>query len=212
MSERERKRSYIRGHEPLRVPQGWNEQDKQLIVQLERLFDNIFQRFGRLRRKDLGEELNTELDTYGQAAEDVTEIKAEIGDTALPTTAQTITGAIAEHETDISGINTKIGSTVLPTTAQTLTGAIAEHETDITGIGNKIGSTVLPTTAQTLTGAIAEHETDISGIGTKIGSTTLPTTAQTLTGAIAEVDGDIGSMASELSALYSLTVTQLKGK
>ena len=35
----------------------------------------------------------------------------------------------------INAINTKIGSTVLPTTAQTLTGAIDELNTDISGIG-----------------------------------------------------------------------------
>lgn len=59
-----------------------------------------------------------------------------IGSTALPTIAQTITGAIAEHESDI-------GNTALPTTAQTITGAIAEHEGDIStltsyGIANPI--------------------------------------------------------------------------
>ena len=98
-------------------------------------------------------------------------VQTKIGVTALPTTAQTLTGAIAEHETDITGlngsintINGKIGSTALPTTAQTLTGAAAELDGDITGINNKIGSTALPTTAQTLTGAIAEHETNITGL------------------------------------------------
>ncbi len=39
----------------------------------------------------------------------------------------------------ISTINTAIGSTALPTTAQTLTGAIAEHESDITTLNSKIG-------------------------------------------------------------------------
>ena len=106
-------------------------------------------------------------ETAREAAD--TAINNKIGNTALPTTAQTITGAIAEHETDISGINSEIGNTTLPTTAQTLTGAIAEHETDITGINseisdinNEIGNTTLPTTAQTLTGAIAEHEGDLT--------------------------------------------------
>ena len=45
----------------------------------------------------------------GDAA-DVTTIQALIGNTALPTTAQTITGAIAEHETDISDIKSAIGT------------------------------------------------------------------------------------------------------
>ena len=91
-------------------------------------------------------------------------VRTEIGVTPLPTTAQTLTGAIAENTTEIADIQDNvIGSTPLPTTAQTLTGAIAENATEISDIqDNVIGSTPLPTTAQTLTGAIAEHETDIT--------------------------------------------------
>lgn len=38
----------------------------------------------------------------------------------------------------VSATNDKIGNTALPTTAQTLTGAIAEHEQDITSLSDKI--------------------------------------------------------------------------
>ena len=41
-------------------------------------------------------------------ASGISTINGQIGTTALPTTAQTITGAIAEHETDISGLSTTI--------------------------------------------------------------------------------------------------------
>ena len=37
-----------------------------------------------------------------------TSIQEQIGSTALPTTAQTITGAIAEHETDLGGKANKV--------------------------------------------------------------------------------------------------------
>ncbi len=46
--------------------------------------------------------------------------------------------AITSANSSISSINTKIGSVTLPTTAQTLTGAIAEHESDITALNGKI--------------------------------------------------------------------------
>ena len=46
--------------------------------------------------------------------------------------------AITTNASDISTINGKIGSTALPTTAQTITGAIAEHETDISGLSTTI--------------------------------------------------------------------------
>lgn len=56
------------------------------------------------------------------------------------TQARSNIGAAAAS--DVSGINTKIGSTALPTTAQTITGAIAEHETDISGINTSLNGKV----------------------------------------------------------------------
>ena len=125
-----------------------------------------------------------------------------------------ISAAIGTQDAKILAIETEIGNTTLPTTAQTLTGAIAELDGDIsteastranadTAINNKIGNTPLPTTAQTITGAIAEHETDISRIDSKIGNTALPTTAQTLTGAIAEHEEDLTNQQGQITDLKS---------
>ena len=36
----------IRQHEALRVPQGWDGQDKALIIQLERILTEIYQLYG----------------------------------------------------------------------------------------------------------------------------------------------------------------------
>ncbi len=85
------------------------------------------------------------------------------------------------HNNTVDAYDGKIGTTSLPTTAQTLTGAVAEHETDITGVNNKIGSTTLPTTAQTLTGAIDEHESDISALNSKFVREVLLTSSSTWT-------------------------------
>ena len=46
--------------------------------------------------------------------------------------------AITSANSSISSINAKIGSVTLPTTAQTLTGAIAEHESDITALNGNL--------------------------------------------------------------------------
>lgn len=54
-----------------------------------------------------------------------------IGDTAMGTVANTITGAIKE-------IVDKIGSITMGTTATTITGAIAEHEDDINALNSKL--------------------------------------------------------------------------
>ena len=99
---------------------------------------------------------------------------------------ETVEHAISGLVTDTQNIENKIGTTQLPTTALTITGAIAEHETDITGINTEIGNTSMGTTATTITGAIAEHETDITDINTEIGNTSMGTTATTITGAIKE--------------------------
>ena len=36
-------------HESLRVPNGWNAEDKSLIIQLESILDDIYWRIGTLR-------------------------------------------------------------------------------------------------------------------------------------------------------------------
>lgn len=73
-----------------------------------------------------------------------------------------LAATVAGHTTDIAGINGKIGSTILPTTAQTLTGAVAELDGDIStinttvsGINTTIGSTPLPSGDQSITGSLS---------------------------------------------------------
>ena len=39
-------------HEPLRVPEGWNMQEKKFVGQLEEILDDIYRRFGRLSLED----------------------------------------------------------------------------------------------------------------------------------------------------------------
>lgn len=51
-----------------------------------------------------------------------------------------INDAVAASQ-PVQTINGKIGSTALPTTAQTLTGAIAEHESDITALNGNLTTT-----------------------------------------------------------------------
>ena len=53
----EYKRAMIRGHEPLRVPSKWTGEDRAFVIQLERILDDIYSRFGRIGLKDLSPEL-----------------------------------------------------------------------------------------------------------------------------------------------------------
>lgn len=58
-------------------------------------------------------------DAEAESAEDIQDLQDAIG-------AEGLTGRITDIENDIGDIKTEIGSVVLPTTAQSLTGAIAE--------------------------------------------------------------------------------------
>lgn len=56
--------STIQQHQPLRVPQGWNQQEKMLVLQLDETFDDIYKRFGRLRLEDMGTAFRKRIDDY----------------------------------------------------------------------------------------------------------------------------------------------------
>ena len=47
----------IQQHQPLRVPSGWDKQEKALIVQLDEILDDIYRRFGRLKLSDMGKQM-----------------------------------------------------------------------------------------------------------------------------------------------------------
>lgn len=75
-----------------------------------------------------------------------------IGNTAMTTTATTITGAVNELDGDISTINGKLGTTAMGTTATTVTGAINELLTSMNGIGSYVSSTNSTTPVDVLSG------------------------------------------------------------
>ena len=78
------KYSTIQQHQPLRVPSGWDRQEKALIVQLDEVFDDIYRRFGRLRFEDMGKDFRQRLeDDEGNIAEiviDIGEIELSVQD------------------------------------------------------------------------------------------------------------------------------------
>ena len=133
------------------------------------------------------------------------ELDSELGtitSVAMGTTADTVSGAIAELDSDRDRINTLVSpATSLSTAAQTIIGGINE-------LNDSIGSGGLNTTAQTLIGAINEHDTEI-------GAASLNTSATTLRGAINEHEADIGNMtftglsATDISAAIRETVAEL---
>ena len=97
-------------------------------------------------------------------------------------------------DTDLINDINKIGSDPLDTTAQTLSGAINEHEDDISELSTKVGSDPLTTIAADLSGAVNELDDGVADLEDKVGSDTLDTQAQNLSGAVNELNTLIGSI------------------
>lgn len=120
MSSTQQQYKSIRGHEPLRVPEGWNGQSRALVVQLEHVLDDIYRRFGRLRMEDLSEELRALLTGYGnniEALQDaVDEAEGDIDD------LEEAVGAAEEDidalENSVSGVTNELHALYGLTVAQ----------------------------------------------------------------------------------------------
>ena len=97
-------------------------------------------------------------------------------------------GSVTELASDVADLQTTVGNTALTTTAQTLTGAVNELNTavsgkaaasDVTALQTTMGNTALSTTAQTVTGAINELD---SALDTKVNLGDAATTIRTVSG------------------------------
>lgn len=60
-----RKTPSLNQHEALRVPSDWKGQDRALIMQLEHIFDDIYNRLGNIRYQDLSDDLKARLPSNG---------------------------------------------------------------------------------------------------------------------------------------------------
>lgn len=45
-----RKPNRVNQHEPLRVPQGWNDQSRALVMQIDRLLDDVYTKLGKIQQ------------------------------------------------------------------------------------------------------------------------------------------------------------------
>ena len=96
---------------------GWKDQDKALIGQLERIFDDIYKRFGRLSRDDLGKALNDLLDQMG---EDIDTIESTmVTSVSYNALTSTITVTINNTTSDVVAVavldaNGKVPASQLP--------------------------------------------------------------------------------------------------
>ena len=151
-----------------------------------------------------------QLNTSGQnLTAAVNELDAELGtitDTAMGTTATTVSGAIAELDSDRDRqiTYTGIDGTALTTTATNLTAAVNEHDTEI-------GSASLNTSATTLRGAINELHTEVGDAisGDNLTTGNIGSSLNLLDSAVGNLgafntDGTIGNRTNIVTAINSL--------
>ena len=115
-----------RQHEPLRVPIGWAGQDKALVIQLERLFDELYGKFGRIGMDDLGDALKGLLNEITTAISDL--YGSVVTEVAYNTQTGKLTVTIDGETTDVVPIVTDAA------TQSTIGLMSAEDKTKLDGI------------------------------------------------------------------------------
>lgn len=92
-------------HQPLRVPSGWKDQDRALVIQVERLFDEVFSDMGSLG------ETATETKDGLMSAEDKTKLDgiaegANAADVSYDSVNMKITKTINGTDSDVVAVST----------------------------------------------------------------------------------------------------------
>lgn len=87
-----RKALKVHQHETLRVPASWNEQDRALIIQMERILDDLYEKIGEIGWKNLSDALKNSIVTDVAYNEDTHQLTVTIGGApsdvvAIPTKA-----------------------------------------------------------------------------------------------------------------------------
>ena len=104
----------VQQHQPIRDPNGWNENDRTLVIQLEEVLDDIYRHFGRLTIDDLSEKLREYIDGKAEKSDAVTAVTYDGTNKKL---TKTINGATTDVVTTAT-----IKSDILPLTWGDLAG------------------------------------------------------------------------------------------
>lgn len=106
--------SIIKGHEPIRIPEGWDTQERKVILQLEEVFDDIYRRFGRLDMKDFAPEVRRVLEDglggWSEVLQKVDEIDVTVqtieGNYATTQwTSQQISNTVSNYYGKVTGLD-----------------------------------------------------------------------------------------------------------
>ena len=125
--------STIQQHQPLRVPAGWDRQEKALIVQLDEVFDDIYRRFGRLRFEDMNKSFRKRIENDEGT---VAEIAIKAGEIELA--VQNVEGQMADVLITVDGIETTVSN--MEGQVSTLTQTVNGFETRVSNVEGGLSS------------------------------------------------------------------------
>lgn len=134
-------------HEPLRVPDGWNANERKLIVQLEEILDDLYRRFNRLKLTDLSKDLQT---TIVSSETGVTQLTLDVN--GLTSTVSGINGSVTTLEQTVDGITSTVTG---------ITGNVTELEQTVNG---------LSATITDINGDVYALELSVSGLNSTVTS------------------------------------------
>ena len=115
----------VRQHEVLRVPQGWKDQDRALVIQIERILDDLYTKFGRIRLTDLADELQEVIRTQGSDIEALQQ--------GLEETDQMVSG-IEETLPEKADKSATVSTVTYNSTSKKITKTINGNTTDVVDV------------------------------------------------------------------------------
>ena len=113
---------------------------------------------------DIGDSANIENITISECIKELYDTQVLLGNETIETDANTITGAINQHEGYITALDSKVGTDTLDTTAQDLSAAINQHEDDITTLNSNLSDMFKTVEYEQIVGSIEVNKIIITNI------------------------------------------------
>lgn len=200
----------VQQYQPLRVPPSWGAKERQLIVQLESTFDDIYRRFGRLKLSDLSAPLAgtiTSSETnVNRATEDITALQGRVGVVAGDLNVVSDRVSVVSDEVNIlAGDVAIVADNLKFKAAQSSVDAmgvrLSQAEIDIDGLNAEIKLLATTSSIEGLTTRVSKAEIDIDGanaaIALKAEQTTVDAMGQRISAAELLIDGQNSLIAAK---------------
>ena len=199
--------SSIQQHEPLRVPQGWNTQEKRFVAQVEEILDDLYSRFNRLKLKDLSQTLQqTIIESYSGTKENGTAILQTAEQISLlATKTNNISGQVETLNTSYTQTAEQIKLLASKELVDAIACRVGKAETSITQTAEQIKLLATKETVDALTGRVSTAETSITQTANQIKSLATQKTVDDLAGRVTTAESSITQNANDIKLKVSTT-------